>query len=359
MRVAVIGASGNIGTALLARVARQRPQWSIIGIARRPPPVSAAPYGIEWAAHDIAAADAVTSLAGVLRGADAVVHLAWLLQPGHDLELLEQTNVDGSRNVVEAARAAGVPHLVYASSIGAYSPGSKQARIDESWPTEGVESSTYGRQKAAVERVLDAADAADSGISIARFRPGLVMQRRAGSEIARYFLGPFAPTRLLGSRRVPVLPLADEMIFQVVHAQDVAEAIIRIIDRRAAGAFNLAGEPVITPRTLAGLLGGRHRSVPASLLRAAAAAAFTARLQPSEPGWIDLALSIPIMSTERARKDLDWTPAYDAIGALDEMLQGIGAGSGTASAPMRPRDSLVERATQVLPGRLPGTKKFP
>src|SRR6185295_9478931 len=84
-------------------------------------------------------------------GADAVVHLAWAIQPQHDRELLERTNVQGSERVFAAAAAVGVSNLVYASSVGAYSPGPKDRLVDESWSTAGIVSSIYSRQKAQVE----------------------------------------------------------------------------------------------------------------------------------------------------------------------------------------------------------------
>ena len=52
-----------------------------------------------------------------------------------------------------------MPALVYASSVGAYAPGPKDRRVPETWPTTGVESSFYSRDKAAVERLLTASSA--------------------------------------------------------------------------------------------------------------------------------------------------------------------------------------------------------
>jgi UDP-glucose 4-epimerase len=135
MRIVVVGASGNVGTSTLAALANDPQVESIVGVSRRVP-ARRFPK-TEWVAADI-----VTSpLADVFRGADVVIHLAWLIQPARNLELLRRVNVDGSARVFRAVRDAGVPALVYASSVGAYSPGPKDRRVDESWPTEGIESS--------------------------------------------------------------------------------------------------------------------------------------------------------------------------------------------------------------------------
>jgi nucleoside-diphosphate-sugar epimerase len=65
----------------------------------------------------VAAANIETDdLVPLLRGADCVVHLAWRIQPSHDVEALRRTNLDGSERVFRAVSAAGVPNLVYASS---------------------------------------------------------------------------------------------------------------------------------------------------------------------------------------------------------------------------------------------------
>lgn len=102
----------------------------------------------------------------------------------------EATNVDGTARMLAAAAAAGVGAVVVASSVGAYSPGPKDRAVDESWPTEGIPSSAYSRQKARVERLLDAFEADQPDVRIVRIRPGLVFQGSAGSEIARYLEPP-------------------------------------------------------------------------------------------------------------------------------------------------------------------------
>ncbi len=356
MRVLVTGASGNIGTALLRRLAAE-PDTVVTGLARRVPRGRVDfPYdACGWMACDVADPDCRETLVEACQGADAVVHLAWALQPSHDEPRLIQINVEGSQHVFDAAVQAGVSQVVYLSSVGAYAPGRKDAPVDESWPTDGVAASSYSRHKSAVERLLDKIESERRGTTFARLRPGLVFQRDAASEIARYFLGPFAPLSLLRVAYPPLLPMDGRMVFQCVHADDVADAIVRVVRRRASGAFNLAADPVLTPRDLAGLLGARFQPVRGELLRRAAGLTWRLRLQPTEPGWVDLALAAPVMSTERARRELDWTPRHDAREALRELLDGLARGTGAGSAVMRPRESVPTRVADLLHGRLPGT----
>jgi UDP-glucose 4-epimerase len=338
MRVAVVGASGNVGTALLRHLAADAPDWEVVAISRRPPEPGHPSYDrARWVTCDVSAATARATLSAAFAGMDAVVHLAWLIQPSHDEAKLEQTNLAGSRHVFDATVDAHVPHLVYVSSVGAYSPGPKDHPVDESWPTEGVPASSYSRHKAAVERLLDQFDQASDAPIVTRVRPALIFQHDAGSEIARYFLGRLVPTRVVGARRAPVLPVPREAVFQAVHADDVARGLRLIIERRVGGAFNLAADPVMTPDELARLFRARRMPVPARMVRLGAAAAWRGRLQPTEPGWVDLALAAPIMSTRRAREELDWVPRCDARDAISEMLDGMRDGAGTRSPALAPR----------------------
>jgi UDP-glucose 4-epimerase len=343
LRVAVTGASGNVGTALLRAIGSSQPDWSVVGVCRRPPHAGTAAYdAVSWRACDIAAENSGATIAEAFRGADAVVHAAWLIQPSRDRRLLDRTNVDGTRRVVEAARAAGVAHLVHMSSVGAYSPSDKRTPRDESWSTDGVPGSLYSRHKVAAERVLDDLSAG-AGMAVARLRPGLIFQRDAGSEVARYFLGSLVPQRLLGGARVPVLPVPDEAVFQAVHADDVADALVRVLERRASGPFNLAAEPVITPERLAEVFGARRARLSASAVRAAAGATYRLRLQPTEPGWVDLAFAVPVMSIRRAAVELGWKPAWSSIDALRDLLAGMRDRAGTTSPAMHPRRRLSLR----------------
>jgi len=194
MRVVVTGASGNVGTSLLSALAQEELVHSVVGIARRRP-AGAFPK-TTWVEADVSRDD----LGPALRGADALVHLAWLIQPSRDEAKLRATNVDGSARVFEAAARAGVPRLVYASSVGAYSPGPKDRAVDESWPTHGIASSYYARHKAEVERLLDRFEEQHPDIRVVRLRPGLIFKREAASEIRRLFAGPLLPASWPGPR---------------------------------------------------------------------------------------------------------------------------------------------------------------
>lgn len=338
MRVVVVGATGNIGSSLVDSLRAEPRVTSIVGVARRAPQPSLP--DVEFRVADIVR----DSLEPIFGGADAVVHLAWAIQPSRDLETLDRINVTGSRRVFRAVAKAGVPALVYGSSVGAYSAGPKDRPVDESWPTDGIPSSFYGRHKAATERLLDAFEREQPGTRVLRMRPGLVFKAGAAAEIRRLFLGPLVPTPLLRRELLRVIPAIPGLRFQAVHSFDVADAYARAIVGDAAGAFNVAAEPVLDPDVLARHFGAFKLPVPSGLARAAADVTWRLHLQPTPAGWVDLALRVPVMDCSRAREELGWVPKRTSLEALDDLLEGLSRGRGEPLPPLdderpgRPRE---------------------
>jgi len=341
MQIAIVGATGNVGTSLLAALAHEPAVERIVAIARRPARLGDA--RVEMVAADVAHAD----LAPLFAGLDAVVHLAWLLQPSRDERALHAVNVEGTRNVLAAAAHANVRALVFASSVGAYSPGPKDRRVGESWPTDGIPSLFYARHKAEAERMLDRFERDRPGTRVVRMRPGLIFKREAATGIRRLFAGPLLPSPLLRRELIPFVPDVPRLRFQAVHSLDVGEAYrLALVNRDARGAFNVAADPVLDPATLAQALHARRLPLRAGLLRGAASLSWRLRLQPSPPGWIDLALAVPLMDVTRAREQLGWEPRRSSVEALLELLDGLRDGadfptpplSSTTTAPLRERE---------------------
>lgn len=267
MRVVIVGATGNAGTALLRRL-RDEPDVEVIGVARRLPEDGGPYAGLPWHSVDIGRDDAQHRLTQIFTGADAVVNLAWQIQPSHDARRLYRTNVLGSRTVFRAALRAGVGTLVQASSVGVYAPGPKWAYVKETWLRTGIPESSYSRHKALVERMLDEIESDHPTLRVVRLRPGLIFQRDAGTEIGRYFAGPLVPARLLRYGRVPVLPAHPGLRLQAVHADDLADAYLRVLRADVRGAFNIAAGPVLDPAVLARAFRGVPCRFPGSPWRA-------------------------------------------------------------------------------------------
>jgi UDP-glucose 4-epimerase len=345
MRVVVVGATGNVGSALVRRLAAEPRVDEIVGIARRLPA-----WRVEkttWRVADVSR----DRLEPLLEGADAVVHLAWLIQPSRDEATTWATNVEGSRRVFAAVAAARVGALVYASSIGAYATGPKDRSVDESHPVTGIPTSFYSRHKAIVEAEIVALQDATPELRVAWLRPGLIFQREAASGIRRLFVGPLLPSPLLRRGLVPVVPRHPRLRVQAVHARDVADAYrLAILDDTARGPYNVAADPVLDGPALARLLGARPVPVPRALLRGAASLSWRVRLQPTPPGWLDLGLGVPLMDCTRARRELGWTPKHDAGEAFLELFDGMRERAGLPTPPLDPATGGRGRVREVLTG---------
>lgn len=329
MRVAVTGATGNLGSSVVPMLAADDGVSGVVAIARRPPPHL--PARTTFAAADIARTDLEPALAGC----DALVHLAWAFQPTHDPLRTWDVNVHGGIATFEAAARAGVRTLVYASSVGAYSPGAGHS-VDETWPTHSLPTAAYGREKAYLERCLDAFELRHPEVRVVRLRPCFVFQRPAASEQARIFAGPLLPRTLLRPGRLPVLPVPARLRFQAVHADDVADAVRRVVTGAARGAFNLATDDVIDVAALGDVLGTRTVAVPDGVTVLATEAAWRLRLIPSDHELLRLLLSLPTLDSGRARRELGWQPVRTGRQALREALTGMAEGAGGATPPLHP-----------------------
>src|SRR5690606_34587488 len=94
---------------------------------------------------------------------------------------------------------------------------SPDQEVNESWPTRGIASSTYSRQKVMVEMLLDQLERDFPGLRVVRMRPALIFKAAAASEIKRYFAGPLLPRFILKNHRIPIVPDVRNLRFQAVH----------------------------------------------------------------------------------------------------------------------------------------------
>lgn len=344
MRIVVTGATGNVGISVVASLVADPKIESILGVARRRP--EWAPAKVEWAEADVSSA----ALEPLFAGADAVIHLAWLIQPSRDESVTAATNVTGSSRVFSAAAAAGVPKIVYASSVGVYSLGPKDRAVDESYPTEGIPTSFYSRHKSEVERILDSFEVRHPNVTVVRLRPGLIFSREAASGIRRLFAGPLLPSPLVRRALIPFIPDLQRLRFQAVHSSDVGEAYRLATLRDASGAYNVAANPVLDPERLSELLGARRVRMPSRVLRSAADITWRLRLHPSPPGWLDMALGVPIMDASRIRNELGWEPQRTAGESLMELIEGMGESAGFPTPPLDPNTGGPLRSREVLTG---------
>jgi nucleoside-diphosphate-sugar epimerase len=320
LTVAVTGPTGEIGKPFIRALERQHDVTRILGMARRP----FDPKAHKWTKTEYRQGDVLDRAAvdALCAEADVVVHLAFIIVAGSKQS--HEINLEGSRNVFEAAVKTKTQRLVYASSVAAYGFHEENPQpLTEDVPARGTEAHPYSADKAAVEEVLSEV-VEDSETDAYIFRPCIV----AGPEAP--LLINAIPYVQLGDRmpgavralfdQVPILKpvLPDPGIpFQLVHHDDVATALrSAVLGRGTPGVYNLAGPGELTMRDLADALG--YYAVPVPELAVDATAEVIARLpfMPDEASWIEAARIPVIMDTAKARKQLQWRPRHDALETL-------------------------------------------
>ncbi len=328
LRVAVTGPTGDIGRSLLRSLEKSQKVETIVAMARRRfDPSSAGLRKTEYRQGDVLDRDAVDML---VADADVVVHLAFLILGS--LKETHSVNIDGSRNVFEAAVAAGARRLVYASSVAAYGfYAENPPLLTEDVSPRGTDRHYYSAQKAELEGVL--ADAlAGSETDSYVFRPCIV----AGPD-ALLLLQNIPYVKLSERMPAPVLRLLELMpalkpvlpdpgvLFQLVHHDDVATAFrAAVLGRGTPGVYNLAGSDALTMSDLADALG--WYSVPLPEIALDVAAELVARLPfvPAEAQWVESIRTPVLMDTAKARRELGWRPRHTARETLREMVAAAG-----------------------------------
>jgi nucleoside-diphosphate-sugar epimerase len=329
MRVVVTGATGNVGTSVIEALAAEPSVDRIVGLARRRPAWD--PPKTSFETVDVRSSNLIEHF----RGADAVVHLAWAFHPTHGPLKTWESNVLGSIRVFETAVRADVGAIVYASSVGAYSPGAGR-HVDESWPTHGMPTAAYGREKAYLERYLDAFVLREPQIRVVRLRTAFVFQRQSASEQRRIFAGPLVPRGLVRPGRLPRLPVPAGLRFQALHGRDAGQAYrLAVVDDGASGPYNVAADPVIDASALADILGTRPMTVPPAAVRAALGVGWRLRLVPADEALLDMFLNLPTLDSSRIRRELGWSPRHTGVEALREMLNGLAEGAGGPTPPLQ------------------------
>ena len=320
LSVAVTGPTGEIGLPLMTELEQDPAVGAVRGMARR----GFDPADEGWEKATYRRGDILDrgSLAALFDGADVAVHLAFAIFGGR--EETRRVNLEGSRNVFEAAIDAGVRRLVYASSVAAYGFHAENPQpLTEDVPARGSESFYYSAQKAELESTLDGL-LAGSEVDAYVFRPCVVAGPRATMLVEKVIegarLGDPLPTlrRSLGQLPLPrpVLPDVGAPI-QLVHHDDVARALAAAIAGKGEpGAYNLAGEGEIRIGDVARALGWRTVPVPAAAVGLGAGIASRLTFLSPQLEWAAALRTPVLMDTAKARRQLGWEPRFDAAETL-------------------------------------------
>ncbi len=327
LAVALTGPTGTFGHGLMPLLEGEPRVTRVVGIARRPfDPADQGWTKMTYRRGDVRDRDALLE---AFTGADVVVHLAFLITGTGSREAIREVNVQGTRNAFEAARAAGVKRFVYASSVAAYGfHADNPVGMDEDWPVRPAARLFYAQEKAELEEILNREAAESEKPELYLLRPPIVLGPHAtgakGSVPEPLTRAALAVLGAAARLRIPIPAPAADVPMQVIHEADVGQALLQcVLAEGPPGAYNIAGDGVITGSDVARELGLTPVSIPAGVVHRATR--MLTRLPwpgivPPAAEWVE-ALSHPaIMDTRKAREQLGWKPAYTAIEALRDTL---------------------------------------
>src|SRR5919202_4429577 len=325
LTVAVTGPTGDLGIALVSALERSRRVKRIVGMARRPfDPGSQGWRKTEYRQGDV---QDKASVRDAVKGADVVVHLAFTVIEAS--EASRAINVDGSRNVFEAAVESGAERICYASSVAAYGFHDDNPNwLTEDVPPRGTENMPYSAQKALVERVLGEALMKTERTNAWVFRPCIVAGPTADTFLRQlpYFqIGERLPEPVMRFLQgmpalKPVIPDAGPS-FQLVHEDDVATAFVAgTLGRGSPGHYNIAARGRLTLGDVAEALGWYAFPLPDAAGELTAEVVARLPLLPAEASWLQAARKPVWMRTTRAQKELGWKPKHTARATLKQMI---------------------------------------
>jgi nucleoside-diphosphate-sugar epimerase len=324
LTVAVTGPTGTFGFGLIPWLQADDRVARIVGIARRP----FDPAGYGWTKMEYRRGDVRDpgGLRDAFDQADVVVHLAFLITGTAPAEVIRSVNVEGTLNAFRAAAEVGARRFVYASSVAAYGFHSDNpVGMTEDWPVRPGRL-FYAREKAELERLLQAEAARSPGLALYLLRPPLVLGPHAVGGKA-LLPGPLAPLgRALADRLRPVpvpLPaLVPALPLQVVHEEDLGRAFLRCVEAGGPpGAYNIAADGLLTAVDVAREFGLIPLPLPAGPVQFAARAAAALPFLPPAAQWVEAASHPAIMDTTRAKRDLGWAPRFTAREAVRDTLR--------------------------------------
>lgn len=311
MRYVVTGGSGYIGSRLVERLSASADSERITICDVRPP--RAFRPEVRYEHLDVRDAGRVHELLARERP-DALVHLAFVLNPIHDEQAMYEVDVNGTSNVLEAAAEAGVQQVLVASSATAYGAfPDNPVPLTEEHPVRGVPSFEYARDKAESDRIcqLWANQYPDRTMTI--LRPCVVF----GPTVDNFIL------RLLTAQPF-VADLGGDAPVQLVHEDDLVDAMTGLLGGRHGGAFNVAADGTMALRECAQAIGRPFVRVPRRAYWGLATLLWRLRISEAPPGYLHFVVNPWVVSNDKVKRTLGWEPRHTTRETFELTLRARG-----------------------------------
>src|SRR3954447_23309475 len=309
MRYLITGGSGYIGSRLVDHLSRRQDVDRIV-ICDLQPPRRYKPK-TEFQRLDVRDRSAVRTVVEPAN-ADALVHLAFILNPVHDEQFMYDVDVNGTRSVLEAASLAGTQQVLVATSSTAYGafPDNPEP-ITEEHPVRGIAGFSYARDKTESDRLcqLWALEHPDRTMTIVR--PCIVFGPNVDNYLVRLWTkAPFGVDAGQLENRI-----------QFVHEEDVVEAISGLLLGRHDGAYNVTGDGLLSLRECAEVAGLPVRRIPKRAFAALARGMWAARASEAPPGQLRFTEHPWVASNEKVKQALGWQPKHSSRETLEATIR--------------------------------------
>lgn len=303
--VAVTGIGGLLGRRLLARLLDDPAVARVVGLDVEPPADLPRDERLDLRRADVRDPGIGEHLAGI----DALVHLAFVLDPMRDEDTMRDVNVGGTRNVFEAAAAAGVRKVVYTSSVVAYGGHSdNDLPLTEESPLRANPGFNYAEHKYEVERWLwPWLEERGGDLTVTVLRPAIV----AGPGVENFISRQFELLR-------PVAVRGYRPPWQFAHVEDVASALQHVVDHDLPGAFNIACEGWISYEELLAVTGTRPIELPEEVAFTLAERLWRLGLAEAPPGELHYIMHPMVMSVDKLVAT-GWSPQHTNREALRQL----------------------------------------
>jgi len=300
--VLVTGASGLVGRQVVSRLAAQTggAPGTIVALDLRESALRDQLPGVVYETLDIR--NPALPKLFERHGIGCVVHLAAVVTPGpsSSRELEYQIDVVGTQKVVDACVATGVGQIVYTSSGAAYGyHADNPVPLHERDPLRANEAFAYAWHKRLAEETLTRTRSEHPELVQLVFRVGTILGERVASPITALFERPI----VVGVR-------GSDAPFVLIWDEDVAACIVKGIQERRSGIFNLCGDGAIALPEIARRLGKPYVALPAALLTGALAATHKLGLSARGAEQVDFLRYRPVLANDALVSEFGFTPRF-------------------------------------------------
>ncbi len=293
MRLFVTGISGYLGGLLLRSLEEADFIEGVVGLDVKEPALT--PTKLEFRLGDVRD----PGIAGMMRGCDAVLHMAFILDEIRDKALTDDININGSRNVFDRAVEAGVPWIIFLSSMAAFAgyPDNPLPIMDDDYP-RGHRGIYYSYAKAEMEHYLRYLRERNPGLKVTVLRPCVIAGPNINNTVVKLFSLPFAAR-----------PGGQDPETQLITEEDLVSAILLALEKRAEGNYNVTSDDWVKMTDLMRERGLRAPSVPMEPLCRLADISFRLGTSPISSHWIRMLAYRLAGSNEKIKRELGWRPS--------------------------------------------------